>query len=43
MEELKTMPMADVWAHYCELEGVPAGYEWLEEVRKYEHKILSAR
>ncbi len=43
MEELKTLPFYDVWAHYCESEGVPAGYEWLEDVRRYEHKILSER
>lgn len=43
MEEIKTLPFSDVWQHYCETEGVPAGGEWLDEIRAYEHKILSER
>ena len=43
MEELKSFPFADVWARYCELENVPSGLLWLDEVRAYEHKILSER
>ncbi len=43
MEELKTMPFADVWERYCEESCVPAGGEWLSAVREYEKKVLSER
>ncbi len=42
-EELKTYPFGDIWEHYCESEGVPAGAEWFDEVKKYEEDILSKR
>ncbi|MBQ3400882.1 MAG: L-rhamnose isomerase, partial [Lachnospiraceae bacterium] len=42
-EELKTLPFSDVWAAFCEAEGVPAGYEWMDEVKAYERKILEER
>ena len=43
MEELKTLPFAAVWNRYCEMQGVPAGAAWLNEVRAYERDILSQR
>jgi L-rhamnose isomerase len=43
MEEMKTMPFASVWDHYCEQENVPVGLDWLGEVKRYEHEVLSAR
>ncbi len=43
MEEIKTLPFHDIWAQYCVSESVPVGYEWLDEVRAYEHKILTER
>ena len=42
-EELKTLPFSDVWAAFCEAEGVPTGYEWMDEVKAYEQKILEER
>ncbi len=42
-EELKTYPFGDIWEHYCESEGVPAGAEWFDEVKKYEQEILANR
>ena len=42
MEELKTLPFAAVWNRYCEMQGVPAGAAWLNEVRAYERDPLSA-
>ncbi len=42
-EELKTYPFGDVWEHFCEQNGVPAGESWLEEVRRYEKDVLSKR
>ena len=42
-EELKNLPFGDVWNHYCELQGVPAGREWIDTVEKYENDVLSKR
>lgn len=43
MEEFKALPFGAVWDKYCSDMGVPAGAEWLEEVKKYETDILSKR
>jgi L-rhamnose isomerase len=43
MEELKTMPFSAIWNMYCERQGVPAGADWLEAVRRYEKDVQSAR
>jgi len=43
MEELKTMPFAGVWDHYCERSNVPIGMEWLHLVQQYEAKVMSRR
>lgn len=42
-EEIKTLPFGDIWAHYCETEGVPADEKWFEETEKYEAEVLSKR
>ena len=42
-EEAKTLPFGDIWEHYCEIEGVPAGIEWFDTVKKYEADVLSKR
>ncbi len=42
-EEIKTAPFGAVWNELCERAGMPAGLEWLEEVRLYEKEVLSAR
>ncbi len=42
-EELKTFPFGDIWAHYCETQGVPAGSEWFDAVKKYEQDVLLKR
>ncbi len=42
-EEIKTLPFGDIWAHYCETEGVPADENWYAEVEKYENEVLSKR
>lgn len=41
-EELKTMPIDEVWDMYLQSEGVP-GREWFGEIRAYEQKILQER
>ena len=42
-EEIKTLPFGDIWAHYCETEGVPADESWYTEVEKYENEVLAKR
>jgi len=42
-EELKTMPFGAVWDYYCEKSNVPAGLDWLAQVKKYEADVLSKR
>jgi L-rhamnose isomerase len=43
LEELKTMPAGIVWNEYCRRQGVPAGIEWLNEIKKYERGVLTRR
>jgi L-rhamnose isomerase len=43
LEELKTMPMGDVWDYYCTTQAAPVGLAWLDEVKKYEAGVLSKR
>ena len=43
VEEAKTLPFGAVWDHYCEVSGVPAGFEWLQSVTDYETRVLALR
>ena len=36
MEAVKTSPWSAVWDQFCEVNNVPVGLKWLEEVKKYE-------
>ncbi|MBO5213380.1 MAG: L-rhamnose isomerase [Clostridia bacterium] len=42
-EEAKTLPFGDIWAEYCRRNNVPAGVEWLDQVREYEKNVLLKR
>ena len=42
-EEIKTLPMGDVWMEFCERNGVCGCSCWLEEIKKYEAEVLSKR
>jgi len=42
-EEYKTYPFGAVWDYFCEINGVPVGTEWLDEVKKYEQEVLLKR
>ncbi|MBT3318655.1 MAG: L-rhamnose isomerase [Clostridia bacterium] len=42
-EEEKQLPWGAVWDEYCAQCGVPVGFDWLGEVRKYEDEVLSKR
>jgi L-rhamnose isomerase len=43
LEELKTFPHGAVWDYYCLKQNVPIGGKWLDEVKAYEHDVLSRR
>ena len=40
-EEMKTMPLGDVWEEFLRRESVPANY--FSEIKKYESEVLSKR
>lgn len=42
-EEMKTYPFGDIWNCFCERAGVPAGADWMEEIRRYESEVLLKR
>jgi len=42
-EELKTMPFGAVWDYYCLKSNVPAGADWLKDVKDYETSVTSKR
>ena len=42
-EELKDFPYADVWNYFCEINDVPIGLAWYNEVKAYEEQVLSKR
>lgn len=42
-EEIKTYPFGDVWNRYCELANISGGYEWFEEIKRYEEEVLLKR
>jgi L-rhamnose isomerase len=42
-EEAKGLPYNAVWDFYCESKGVPAGEQWLAEVKRYEQKVQLKR
>ena len=43
LEELKTLPFGPIWDRWCEMNDVPVGMAWMDEVRKYEKDVLSQR
>lgn len=42
-EELKLMPLGDVWEEYCRSCGVAGDASWFDEIEKYEKEVLSKR
>ncbi|MDD7676434.1 MAG: L-rhamnose isomerase, partial [Eubacteriales bacterium] len=42
-EQLKTLPFGEVWNEFCRRNSVEPGLQWFEDVKKYEHDVLSAR
>ncbi len=43
VEEAKTLPFGAVWDHVCEVENMPVGRGWIDEVKAYEKNVLSKR
>lgn len=43
LEDLKGLPYGAVWDHYCAASGTLPSIEWIDEVRRYEKKVLSGR
>lgn len=42
MEDLKLLPLGDVWEEYCRVCGVPAS-DFYDEIEKYEQEVLLKR
>ncbi len=42
-EEMKTMPLGEVWNEFCRRCGVPEDGEWYPEIERYENEVLSKR
>jgi L-rhamnose isomerase len=43
LEEARAMPLGVIWDYHCVNSGVPPGGAWMDEVRRYESKVLSGR
>lgn len=43
LEHMKTMPLGAVWDYYCMINKVPAGFDYIDEVNKYEKEVLFKR
>ena len=43
LEEMKTLPFGAVWDYFCQINNVPVGAEWIEEMRRYEAQVTSKR
>ena len=43
LEEAKGLPFGAVWDYYCLQNGVPAGIDFLAEIRTYERDVLGRR
>lgn len=42
-EELKMMPIGDVWEEFCRRNGTEGSNAWFDEVKRYEKEVLSKR
>jgi L-rhamnose isomerase len=43
LEELRSLPWAAIWDHFCRVSDVPVADAWLAEVKSYERDVLSER
>ncbi|MDC7126052.1 MAG: L-rhamnose isomerase [Spirochaetales bacterium] len=42
-ERMKSMPLGEVWDHFCEMNNTPTEAEYMKEVYSYEKDVLSRR
>jgi len=42
-EQMKTMPLGDVWDRFCEMNDVPVETDYMKQVAAYERDVLSKR
>ena len=42
-EELKSLPAGAVWDYFCLTQEAPIGIDWLNDVKRYEERVLSLR
>jgi len=43
LEDLKTLPLGEVWDHYCKVCNVASDIEWIDIVNRYFHKEVMNR
>ena len=43
LEEFKNLPYGAIWDHYCELQRVPKGTDWILKIEEYEKNVLKMR
>lgn len=43
MDEMKAMPIGDVWNYHCARSGVPTGAKWIGDIEAYEAAVQSKR
>ncbi len=43
LEAAKGLPFGAVWDAYCQRQGVPVGFGFMDEINAYEHAVLSER
>ena len=43
LDEMKAMPLGDVWNYHCARSNVPTGADWIGEIEAYEQAVQSKR
>ena len=43
LEETKALPFGAVWDHYCQRQGVPVGFGFMDEIKSYEAAVQTKR
>ncbi|EJN6826184.1 L-rhamnose isomerase [Vibrio cidicii] len=43
IEETHSLPWSAVWDYHCQQNGVPVGFDWINQVKDYEATVLATR
>lgn len=43
LEEMKVMPLGDVWNYFCEINHVPPAEKYINDIQHYENTVLKQR